>query len=649
MSKSKMKLHLDSILAFAMVAVLFLAAGLFFDFYYDLNDDVLLKDIVSGVYSGRPDAHSIQMLYPISFIISLLYRLIPVLPWQGIFLCACHGICFYLIAKRSLLFAKKIWTKAVLLITEAVLILTLFLWELVVVQYTITAALLAACACFLVYTQLGVCNGFSECVQLKGAQEAELDTIHKEKKKKTAYVFVKDNVTAILLVLLAFNIRSEMLLLMSPFIALTGILKWSEEKAVFAKETITKYLSLVGVILLGMGLSLAIDGIAYSEGEWKTFRDFFDARTRVYDYTWYPEYEEAEEFYRGIGMTSGKVELIDNYNFGLDESIDAETLWSIAEYADETNVKQPLVHRLKAAVIDYKWRTFHEQDAPYNFFVLIACGMIVVLAFLFKDTSVFWKLPLALVFRTIPWMYVILANRVPARISHPLYYIELIILCAWMFSYYRMNEDMIQSKNVIDAGKAMDLARELVGDKKRMSDQTAFKKYIDRQRSLAACVILLFAYALIRLPNMWQKLDTEMERRESVNAVMQEFDAYAKANPDNYYYMDVYSTVDFSEKMFEDVDNSRKNYDILGGWASGSPLQKQSTAQHHKGMLSRAELLLQDNFYFVIEEGRDISFLEDFYRTFGIVVAIESVDEIAGEDKILVVYKVISKGAVQHE
>ncbi len=667
MSKSKMKLHLDSILAFAMVAVLFLVAGLFFDFYYDLNDDVLLKDIVSGVYSGRPDAHSIQMLYPVSFIISFLYRLIPVLPWQGIFLCVCHGICFYLIAKRSLLFAKKMWTRIVLLITEAVLILTLFLWELVVVQYTITAALLAACACFLVYTQPGVCNGFSACEQLEGVQET--DILNKEEKKKTVCGFVKENLIAIFLVILAFNIRSEMLLLMSPFIALTGILKWSEEKAVFAKETITKYLSLVGVILLGMGLSLAIDGIAYSKEDWKTFRDFFDARTRVYDYTWYPEYEEAEEFYRGIGMTPGKVELIDNYNFGLDESIDAETLWSIAEYADETNVKQPLVHRLKTAVIDYKWRTFHEQDAPYNFFALIAYGMIVVLAFLFKDTSVFWKLPLALVFRTIPWMYVILANRVPARISHPLYYIELIVLCAWMFLYYRVNEDMIQSKNVIDAGKTMDSARELAGDKKRMSDQTALKKYIDRQRSLAACVILLFAYALIRLPNMWQKLDTEMERRESVNAVMQEFDAYAKANPDNYYYMDVYSTVDFSEKMFEDVDNSRKNYDILGGWASGSPLQKQSTAQHHKDMLSRAELLLQDNFYFVIEEGRDISFLEDFYRTFGIVVAIESVDEIAGEDipadeiseeevtkeeilavdKSLVVYKVISKGAVKHE
>jgi len=660
MSKSKLKLHLDSVLSFTMVAGLFLFAGLFFDFYYDLNDDVLIKDIVSGAYSGSPDAHSIQMLYPVSFIISLFYRLIPILPWQGIFLCGCHGVCFYLIAKRSLSFAKKNWAKVVLLVTEEALVLTLFLWELVVVQYTITAALLAASACFLVFTQPMA----HACLSEYDIQKKEVDI---QSNKNTVLLFVKDNFVAIVLVVLAYNVRSEMLLLMSPFIALSGILKWSLEKKVFAKETIKKYLSLVGVILLGMGLSLVVDMFAYSGKDWKEFRDFFDARTRVYDYTWYPEYEKAEEFYRSIGLTPGKVELIDNYNFGLDESIDAETLWSIAEYADETDIKEPLINRLKAALVDYKWRTFHEQDAPYNFIVLTAYGMVVALALVFKDKTALWKLPLALGFRTIPWMYVILANRVPARISHPLYYIELIILCAWMFSYYQKNENDSGEYGLKESGHNVS------------PNDAEIKKYEGHKRSVALCVVLLLVYSLIQLPNMWQKLDVEMERRESVNTVMRAFDAYADANPDNYYYMDVYSTVDFSERMFADVDNSQKNYDILGGWASGSPLQKQSTAKYHKDMLSRAELLLQDNFYFVIEEGRDISFLEDFYRTFGIVVTIEPIaavteqgvfedeilaesvlgneipvegiseDESVPEDRTLVIYRVVSQGTVRHE
>ena len=152
MGKIKCRPQLNTFFSWVMVIFLFLAIALRFDFYYDLNDDVLIKDIVSGAYTGTPDAHSIQMLYPLSLLISLLYRIIPAFPWQGIFLCACHGLCFFLIARRSLSFVEKDVNKILLLLTEASLIMTLFLYEAVFVQYTVTAALLAACACFLVYT-----------------------------------------------------------------------------------------------------------------------------------------------------------------------------------------------------------------------------------------------------------------------------------------------------------------------------------------------------------------------------------------------------------------------------------------------------------------------------------------------------------------
>ena len=576
MNKIKYRPQLNSVLALGLVVCLFVLAGISFDFYYDLNDDVLIKDIVSGAYTGTPNAHSIQMLYPVSFLISLFYRIIPVMPWQGIFLCGIHGLCFYLIAQRSLACLQNVKTKVFLLLVEAMLILTLFLWELVMVQYTVTAALLAACACFLVFTS---------------------------EKKDKALDFWKEQAVAILLVILAFNVRSEMLLLMCPFIALTGILRWSEEKDVFSKENWKKYLGLIGMIAAGMLISIVIDTAAYSSQDWKTFRDFFDARTKVYDYTWYPDYEQAEDFYRNLGVTPAKYELIDNYNFGLDESIDAEFLWSIADFAEASGVKESLGSQLKNAVSNYKWRTFNEVDSPYNFLVLASYGMVLALAVVFKDKSVIWKLPLCIIFRSVSWMYVIWADRVPARISHPLYIIEFVILCAWMLSYVR-NSYVRNSK-----------------------------------RSLAIATVLLGVYALIHFPTTWQNIETEMQRRSSVNKVIEAFDAYAESNPENYYYMDVYSSVEFSEEMFEDVDNSQKNYDILGGWASGSPLQKQSTASYHKDKLSRAELLLQDNFYFVCEDGTDTEFLEEFYSGHGMIVSVLETDRIETEYKTLLIYK----------
>ena len=594
MDKFKCRPQLNTVYAVALVVFFFLALSLRFDFYYDLNDDVLIKDIVSGAYTGTPDAHSIQMLYPLSLLISLLYRMIPLLPWQGIFLCACHGVCFYLITKRSLSFVEKEVNKAFLLLTQVSLIMTLFLYEAVFVQYTVTAALLVACACFLVFT-----SG----------------------KKDTLGAFLKENAVAIILVIVAFNLRSEMVLLMSPFIAFTGIAKWSQEKEVFAKDTIKKYLGLIAVILLGAVLSLLIDVLAYSGKDWKEFRDFFNARTQVYDYTWYPEYEEAQDFYRNIGVTPAKVTLIDNYNFGLDESVDSDMLWSIAEYADATNVKEPLSVRLKDAIIDYKWRTFHEQDAPYNFFVLTAYAMVVALAIVFKDKNAIWKLPALVLFRTVPWMYVILAKRVPPRISHPLYYIELIILGAWMLSYCRKNKECVTA----DADE---------------------KRYKGRNHSLAIAMILLFVFSRIVFSGMMQKAEDEQARRDEVNAVMRQFEEYATAHPKDYFYMDVYSTVDFSEKMFADVDNTQKNYDILGGWASGSPLQKDATVPYREEAFSRAELLLQDNFFYVCKEGSDTEYLEEFYSGHGMIVELTEEERISSDVSTLIVYRIEAVGTI---
>ena len=600
MNRLKDKPQLNSVLAFSLVISLFSLTGIFFDFYYDLNDDVLIKDIVAGAYTGTPDAHSIQMLYPVSLVISLFYRMLPVLPWMGLFLCGAHGLCFYLLAKRSISFLKSIRSKVFLLTIEAALILTLFLWELVMVQYTVTAALLAACACFLVFTS---------------------------EKKEKASEFWKEQTGAVLLVILAFNVRSEMLLFMCPFIAFTGIVKWSAEKDIFAKETWKKYLGLIGMIVAGMVVSIIIDAAAYSSQDWKTFRDFFDARTKVYDYTWYPSYEEAEDFYRDLGVTPAKQELIDNYNFGLDDSIDAELLWSIADYAEATGVKESFASRLKNALIDYKWRTFHEVDSPYNFLVIAAYGMVLALALVFRDKSVIWKLPLLVVFRTIPWMYVIWADRVPARISHPLYIIEFVILCAWMFLYVRFKKSDVDGK--------IGISEEAENKKVKESPMVCF----------TTAAVLLGVYAVIHLPTAWQNVSAEMQRRDSVNAVMVKLDAYAKQNPENYYYMDVYSSVSFSEKMFKDVDNSQKNYDILGGWASGSPLQKQTTVNYHEDRLSRAELLLQDHFYFVCEEETDTDFLKEFYSGQGIKVSIMEVDRIETEQMTMIVNKLeIVKG-----
>ena len=57
-----LKKYENCILTFVVVALNIAMMGICFDFYYDLNDDTMMKDIMSGVYSGMPDGHNMQTL-----------------------------------------------------------------------------------------------------------------------------------------------------------------------------------------------------------------------------------------------------------------------------------------------------------------------------------------------------------------------------------------------------------------------------------------------------------------------------------------------------------------------------------------------------------------------------------------------------------
>lgn len=52
------KRHENQILATALVLALLLFLGVRYDYYYDLNDDVTMKDLLSGVYTGEPEGHN---------------------------------------------------------------------------------------------------------------------------------------------------------------------------------------------------------------------------------------------------------------------------------------------------------------------------------------------------------------------------------------------------------------------------------------------------------------------------------------------------------------------------------------------------------------------------------------------------------------
>lgn len=578
---TRLKQKKNHIWALGLTFVLCAGIGIFFDYYYAMNDDVMMKDILAGIYTGTPEGRNIQMLFPIGWLISLFYRVVRGMPWYGIFLCVCHFGSIYLLTNRLLIFFHKSWTKAIAVVIEAGLIITLLLQELVFAQYTVTSTLLAATAAFLFYT-----------TETEG----------------TVKDYFCKNIVSIVLVTLSFQIRSEMLLLVLPLICVTGLCRWACEKPFFTKENAAKYLSVFGGILAGLALSQGIHMVAYAGMDWQEFNRYFDNRTDLYDFLWrwHPIYEENREFYESIGMTESSQKLIENYNFGFDEDIDADLLEKINENARERRKEQaPFTDTLKQACILYKYRTFHETDFPWNLFVIVLYAMVLLAALGNKHFRFFGELFCMGIVRTGLWMFILYRGRDPERITHSLYLMEFVILTAFL----------------------------LVECKKESRGFTFVKAG------------LMGALALLCLYNVTGSVEKVQEKyavQEETDEEWKALQAYIEGRQENFYFVDVYSTVKYSEKMFESRDNAIANYDIMGGWVSKSPLTTQKF--RYFGMTSMEQAVLEQKNVYVVDRYGDWNWLVNYYRENGIEISLQKIDSIrVGGKEVFGVYTVQKK------
>ena len=98
----KISLRSNFIYSFVLVLVAILFMGYVGDYFFDLNDDVFIKDLISGAYTGSPEACNMQLLYPLSLVVSLFYRVARGFDWYGIFLCSVQYLCVFLISMAAL-------------------------------------------------------------------------------------------------------------------------------------------------------------------------------------------------------------------------------------------------------------------------------------------------------------------------------------------------------------------------------------------------------------------------------------------------------------------------------------------------------------------------------------------------------------------
>lgn len=592
--KKKQDLLLSGL--FVLIPVLLLAIR--FDFYYDLNDDVLMKDILAGNYTGVPEGHNIQMLWLVSAGISLLYRLCRMAPWYGLFLCVCQFGALWVILKQSFTVCRRLKSKLLIGFVETLVFTVMMMEHLVAVQYTITCTMLAAAAAFRFLTT---------------------------DKGLPVKAFIRYNIPSVLLVFLAFLIRSEMLILVLPMICVAGVVKWSFEKAAFTKENFTKYLWIFGLLLLSLGIGQGTHELAYHTADWQRFTELFDNRTELYDFQKPPSYEENKEFYDQIGIAQSEQILFENYNFGIDEEIDETVMGQLADYAGSLNrEEQPFADKLQKYLKLYVYRLHGGSndagsDYPWNYMTMLMYLTVFLFAMcqgwrredgqdggiwgvrLRTAFSMLWKLLFLFAVRSALWMYILLGERFPDRITHSLYFMELVVLAGIMFA---------------------------VMSEKRGHGRTQLVRM-----TMLICFGLLSA---LLLPDKQQTVAADQVYRAQTNKPYLELYEYFAEHPDNFYFIDVYSSVSYSEKMFKNVDHTLDNYDIMGGWANKSPLYRKKLAAFGIPDMEQG-LISMEQVYFVRKKTEDMDWLFSYYEDHGTPVTATLVDTVGNTFEVYAV------------
>lgn len=551
-------------------------------FYLELNDDALIQALSSGAFTGVPETHNIQMLFPGSLLLSLLYRLAGGIPWYGLLLLFLQALCVLLVLRQVFFRIRKGSDRVAAMILASGLFLTALYQHFLFLTYTFTAGMLSATAVLLI---LNDGDG-------KGTRG---------EKRKVAEREPNNRPLAIILVVIAFCLRSELLLLTFPFVLLAFLFRVDR----FRRENGTgKGFLLYGRILLWMMGLMAVcflsDQIAYSRKDWREFRALFDARTRLYDFEQIPSYQGDRNFYRKIGLEETEVTLLQNYNFALDPKIDAEKMRLVAEEANRMEAKMhPPASRMKKAVSIYVWRLHHfvlpvsfrdsNTDMPYLAIVLL----LYLLVFLIMHrTGVLWKLTLLFLCRSTLWTYMIYNGRIMNRVMHSLLLVELFFLIGMVLP---------------ELGKEWDVG------KKRLS--------------VAGFIVLVVA-SLLFVPGQMRNASGEVRKREEFNRPYEKMLASLEQKK-GFTFIDVYSSVDYTVKALGKQSLLKPTKETLaGGWAAKSPLYEKKL--RHFGIRNMEEGLLQENVTFLAEKEEDLSWLTDYYRDRKENVTLQKQRQLAG-------------------
>lgn len=513
---------------------------------FGINDDWTVYMVLSGSYLGKPDPYVLFFLYPLAWLLCLLYKITTEIPWYGLLL---HG-CFIL--SGFWLFIRcytRLKTKRLLV---AIVALVIFLCSniriLLAIQYTHSAAVCGAAAIFCFIT-----------ADTKGADWKQ---------------YLWTNIPTVLMAALALSIRQNAAYMCLPVAGMLFLAKWLIEDRKIDLELIKKYSGFLITLFGVLGSLLLIHKIAYSDVLWSEYADINYYREKVVDFYGGLTYEEMKDVADEIGMTEEEYNLremmLPFYNADMPYS---EFLKIMTERSKEKyDLAHPFSDRLEDANKNIVESLTDKNLRPQN----LIYGILFVAAIMCFVCNKEWKGILALGFylfgRFFAWYYVLFNGRFPIRIPQCLYAIDILAVLAILIFF-----------------------QEARAEKKSFNDT------INITLGIILVVITLgtFYSAFNQLEEEMAYIDVYQDRWYGVKE-------YCMQHPENMYLLNDGSRTlyYYSDNVFDTKTTGKlQNYYSISNFYSMSPNCFKKTNMP-PGCNMAEELLNQGNNYWIYEKGQ---------------------------------------------
>lgn len=390
--------------------MIFAICNMIYSLKYEQVDDM----IIYGLYSGLDGTYNIYGVYIHPFIcaiLSILYRIIPVINWHTIFLLSMQFICFSVIG--TILVNRNNSLKSYIMYT--IFASVCYTALLLLIQYTSVSALLIATAFFIIF-----------------------DMIEQNRKSKKRLIF------ASILFAIGIMTRMQSILIIAPFFAIYLIYKFgkyiinkTEENKKNIQELLKEYVVLVIIAIIVYGSNMLI----YNTNEtYKNYIEYNNLRAELQDLS-YTNYEENKKIFDEIGWSKNDHYLFYTFNYGDENVYSKENLQKIIDYKKENGEK----YNLNKDINDV-WDSLLEQLKGSNKYISILFFATFILAIYTNDKSKFFITFIMLTTIAVNVLFVVL-NRAMLRVVIPEYVLGTAIML--YLTKYKKQEDRKEIYGII--------------------------------------------------------------------------------------------------------------------------------------------------------------------------------------------------------